>query len=81
MSDLNIIFVYQGNSVPVQCKSSDKLKDIYIKFCNKVQKSPNDLKFYLNSREVPSCEKNLEQLGVRNYCQFDAVFESNVTGA
>ena len=81
MSDLNIIFNFQGNSVPVQCKSSDKLKDIYIKFCNKVQKNPKDIKFYLNSREVPSCEKNLEQLGVGNYYQFNAVFESNVLGA
>ena len=80
MSDLNIIFNYRGNSVPVQCKSNDKLKDVYSKFCNKVQGTVGDFKFYLNSMEVPPCEKNLEQLKVGNYFQFNAV-ENNVIGA
>ena len=80
MSNLSIIFQYQGNAIPVQCRSTDKLKDVYVKFSNKVQKNVNDFKFYLNSMEVPPCEKNLEQLRVGNFHQFNAV-ENNVLGA
>jgi hypothetical protein len=34
----------------------------------------------LNAREVPPCDKTLEQLQVSNFCKFDAV-EKNVIGA
>ncbi len=80
MSNLTIIFQYQGNNISVQCKSNEVLSDLYKRFGNKVGRNPNELKFYFNSVEVPPCNKTLENLNLQNFYTFNVV-ENNVTGA
>ena len=80
MSNINLVFTYQGNNITMQCQPYEKLSDVYGRFSTKIQRNVGDFNFFLNAREVPPCDKTLEQLQVSNFCKFDAV-EKNVIGA
>ena len=80
MSNINLIFNYQGNPISMQCKSFEKLRDIYQRFGTKVQRNPGDFNYYINTMEVPPCDKTLENLQVHNYHQINVV-DKTIVGA
>lgn len=73
MSNINLVFTYKGNNISMQCQPYEKLSDVYRRFSTKIQRNVGDFNFFLNAREVPPCDKTLEQLQVSNFCKFDAV--------
>ncbi len=80
MSNINLIFNYQGNNIAMQCKSFEKMIDIFQRFATKVQRNPGDFNFYINAMEVPPCDKTLENLQIFNLRTIDVV-EKTVYGA
>lgn len=38
-----IIFNYKGEETTILCKGDEKLKEIVKKFCNQIQKNPNNI--------------------------------------
>ncbi len=65
----------------MQCKKSEKIDDVFNRFCVKAQVNKSDLKFYYNSSEVRFFGKTLEQLGMNNFFTFDVVSDKYVSGA
>ena len=80
MSNINLIFNYQGNNLSMQCQDSEKLKDVFQRFASKVQKNVNDLDFYFNSIQLIPCDKTLFNLQLRTFSTITAV-DKYVTGA
>lgn len=80
MSNINLIFIYKGNNLSMQCMSTDKLRDVYTRFATKMQKNIDDFSYFSNAKEVPPCDKTLEQLQLRNYFTFNVV-QKDVFGA
>ena len=80
MSNLNIVFMYKGNSISIQTVSSEILTNLYKRFASKVGKNVGDLQFYFNAFEVPPCNKTLENLNLQNFNTFNVV-ERDVIGA
>ena len=79
-SNLTLLFQYEGNPITMQCKNDEILSDVYRRFCSKVGKDPKICKFYFNSKEVPPCNKKLENLGLKNLFTFNVVL-TDVIGA
>ena len=80
MSNLNLVFNFQGNSITMQCNSSEKLIDVYTRLCSKIGKNLSDCSFYRNAKEVPPCNKTLENLQITNFNSFVVVLK-NIIGA
>ena len=80
MSNINLLFVYQGKNLSMQCQESDKLNDVFQRFATKMERNVNDLAFYYNAKEVPSCDKTLFNLQIKSFQTFNVV-EKNVIGA
>ena len=49
MSNINLNFVYGVNSLMIQCQESDKTRDVFQKYADKVQRKVKDFYFYFNS--------------------------------
>ena len=81
MSNLSVIFNYEGNAVTMQCQSNEVVDNVFQRFCGKAKININDVKFYYNSSEVKLSGKTLEALGVKNLFKFDVVKEKYVNGA
>ena len=83
MSDLNLVFKYQGNSITMQCKETDIISDVFARYCFKAGLDINEVKFYANTVEVPSSNKTLFALGINNkmYHTFDVTRATGVVGA
>ena len=80
MSNINLLFLYQGKNLSMQCQESDKLNDVFQRFATKVQRNVNDLQFYYNAKEVPSCDKTLFNLQIKSYQTFNVV-DKTIIGA
>ena len=80
MSNINLHFAYGQNSLMIQCQENDKTKDVFQKFADKVQRNVKDFHFYFNSMEIPSCDKTLYNLQIKNYSQINVV-DNTVIGA
>ena len=80
MSNLNLIFSFQGNNLTMQCKDSDKLKDVFEKFATKVERNVSDLDFYFNSIRLVPCDKTLFNLQIKPFSNINAV-DKHVVGA
>ena len=80
MSNINLNFVYGVNSLMIQCQESDKTRDVFQKFADKVQRKVKDFHFYFNSMEIPSCDKTLYNLQSKNVSQI-FVIDNTITGA
>ena len=78
---LTLVFFYEGKSVTIQCQETDKIDDIFNRYCVKAGLSPEDTKFYYNSREVKRCGKTLFALGIGNRGTFNVVLSKYVVGA
>ena len=81
MSQLSIIFEFQGKNISIQCLESDKIDDIFNKYCQKAGLDINDVTFYYNSREVKRSGKTLFALGIVNYGKFNVVQSKYLLGA
>ena len=81
MSQLAVYFNYEGKNVAIQCQESDKIDDVFNKYCAKAGLDVNDTKFYFNSKEVKRCGKTLFALGVGNFGNFNVVSSKYLMGA
>ncbi len=81
MSNLMVIFTYEGNPLTMQCKSDDVVDNVFQKYCQKAKLNIEDVKFYYNSSQVFQCGKTLAALGVKNLFGFNVVREKYVNGA
>ena len=79
--NINIRFNLGAQNLMIQCKKSDKIEDVFNKFCIKAQVKREDVKFYYNSTEFTYWGKTLAQLNVQNFFTFDVVTEKYVSGA
>ena len=52
MSNLSVIFNYQGNKMTMQCQGQDVVDSVFDKFCQKAKIDINDVAFYYNSNVV-----------------------------
>ena len=81
MSNISVVFNYEGNSITLQCKTTEVVDDVFRRFCFKSGTNINEVKFYYNSSEVKQSGKTLEALGVKNFFNFNVVKASIVVGA
>ena len=81
MSNLTILFNYQGNRWTMQCKDTDKLNEVFQRFCGKVGANNKDMKFYANSSEIIPCDKTLFALNIKNMFLFDVNNAKTIVGA
>ena len=56
-----VIYLYDGNKIPILCCNQERMKEICIKFAVKVKKDINVLLFLYNGQEVNQ-EKTYEQI-------------------
>ena len=80
MSNLNIKFQYDGKTIVVQCKETDKINEVFAKFCNKMALKNKSLKFYYNACEIVPSNKSIYALNIKNY-DFVVVDVAYVKGA
>ncbi len=80
-NNLTIIFSFGGNKLSMQCQRSEKIEDVFQRFCVKAQVNINDVKFYYNSTEFKVWGKTLEQLNLQNFLTIEVVMDKNLRGA
>ena len=81
MSNLSLIFTKEGNSMTMQCNSSDTLENVLNRYCAKAQINISDYKFYYNTKEIPICNKTLFALDIKNLQCINVVNAQKVIGA
>ena len=52
MSEVNLDFIYQGNSIKIQSKRSEYMKDIFKGYLNKINKDINEVYFLCNGDKI-----------------------------
>ena len=57
MSEIEIVFVFNGANTTVQCRTDEKMKDIFEKFQKKTETNLNNLLFLYNGNKI---EENLK---------------------
>jgi len=80
MSNINLIFIFKGNKITLQCQVTEKLKDVFQRFASKIEKDVKDLEFYFNSMRLVPCDKTLFNLQIKSFSEINAV-ATDVTGA
>ena len=78
---ISLIFLYEGNSLTIQCQEGDKIDDVFNRYCVKSGLDIKYTKFYYNSKEILRCGKSLFALGIGNRSVFNVVLSSYVIGA
>ena len=48
----NIIFIYNGNEIKIQCNENDKMEEICQKFCTKMEKEINNICFFYSGKQI-----------------------------
>lgn len=81
MSQMAVLFLLEGKVITIQCQESDKIDDVFNKYCAKAGLDVNDTKFYFNSKEVKRCGKTLYALGIVNNGKFNVVSSKYLLGA
>ena len=81
MSQMAVLFLLEGKVITIQCQESDKIDDVFNKYCFKSGLDPNDTKFYYQSKEVKRCGKTLYALGIVNNGKFNVVSSKYLVGA
>ena len=81
MSNLSLIFNKGGNTMTLQCNSTDSIKNVLNKYCVKAQIDINDYTFYYNGAEIPKCDKTLFALNIMNLQSINVVNSKKVVGA
>ena len=49
--NINLIFIFQGNSYSIQCQENDKLNAIFLRFATKAQIDIKDLIFIIMQKK------------------------------
>ena len=62
-----IIFIYEGQYIKVQCNKNEKMKDIFNKFIKKVQIDDNNSIYYLYKGSIINEELELEKIIEEEY--------------
>ena len=52
MSDKKAVFTFEGTDLIIQCSGEDKMKDIFQKYCTKVDKNIDTLLFLSKGRKI-----------------------------
>ena len=81
MSNLSLIFNYQGKPLTLQCTQNETLNQVFKRYCIKAELNIDDVKFYMNSKELKGCEKTLAALGLGNRTNLDVILAKYVIGA
>ena len=63
MSEVTLDFIYQGNSIKIQSKSSEYMKDIFKGYLNKINKDINEVYFICNGNKI---KEELKLEGINN---------------
>ena len=79
--NVTLIFIFEGNRLAIHAKKSDKIEDVFLRFCTKAQVNRGDVKFYFNSAEFKIWGKTVEQLDLRNLLEITVVKEIDLRGA
>ena len=61
MSEVTLDFIYQGNSIKVQSKRSEYMKDIFKGYLNKINKDIKEVYFMCNGNKIKE-ELKLEEI-------------------
>ena len=78
---LNLFFKKGDISIVIQCQQSDKIREVFQKYCTKSGDKLDELVFYYNSKVVKASDKSLFALGISNRSTFDVVDPKYVIGA
>ena len=82
MTNLALVFNFEGNKLTLQCKDTEVIGDVFNKFCTKASLDPNEVKFYFNSFEIKKdCGKTVRALNLKTLTTFDVVRAKIVIGA
>ena len=83
MSNLNIVFILNGQHVIVQAKSDEMFAAVAYRYIQKAGLTEKDApKFFFNSQELkPESGKTLGEYNMRDRAQINVVLASNVIGA
>ena len=52
MNEINLDFIYQGNTIKIQCQRNDYMKDIFKRYLVKISKDINDVYFMCNGNRI-----------------------------
>ena len=82
MSNLNVVFILNGQNIIMQAKSDEMFADLAYKYVQKVGKAQENPKFFFNGRElVLTAAKTLDECKIINQSKIDVVLASLVIGA
>ena len=82
MSNLNILFYLNGQSILIQAKSDELFAAVAFRYMQKIGKTQDALKFFFNSQElIPTSAKSLQDYKIMNQARIDVVLASEVIGA
>ena len=65
MSEVTLDFIYQGNSIKVQSKRSEYMKDIFKRYLIKINKDVSEVYFLCNGSKI-NAELKLEEINNRD---------------
>ena len=81
MSNMTLVFNYQGKPLLIQCQENETLDQVFNRYCIKAGLNRNDIKFYTNSKEIKGDNSSLKSNGIYNRHNFDVVASKYVIGA
>ena len=61
MNEVNLDFIYQGNTIRIQCKRNEYMKDIFKGYLIKINKEINEVYFVCNGSKI-NAELKLEDI-------------------
>ena len=81
MSNMSLFFNYKGKSLMIQCQKDETLDQVFNRYCTKSGLTRNDIKFYLNAKELMNVSSSLKSNGIEDKNQIDVVVAKYVIGA
>ncbi len=58
----NVNFLFKGQTISVQCKNDEKMKEIFQSFCSKIEIDINNY-IYLNGEKIINFDSKLDEIG------------------
>ena len=81
MSQMTLIFTYNGTYMTIQCKGNDTLKSVFDRYCMKAGFQKNDPTFYYNEQKIFGDYKTIIEHGIPDKAVFNVVLSKYVSGA
>jgi hypothetical protein len=81
IKNLTIFFQVNGaNQIAIQCRSTEKIKDVIQKFCCKATEQANSLNFYYNSIKIKANDiTTIDELNIKDKGIVDVVKKDNLS--